>query len=59
VGDTRNTIEICLENLKGIEHSKDLGVDLRIIVGWIDDKYCEKVWTGCNWLRTGTNAELL
>jgi hypothetical protein len=47
-----------LENLKGREHSEDLGVDgmmLECILG----KYGRNVWTGCMWLKIGTNGELL
>jgi hypothetical protein len=35
------------EKLKARDHSKDLGVDGRIILEWILGKYGEKVWTGC------------
>jgi hypothetical protein len=49
-GATRNTI-FCLENLKRIYHSEDLGVEGRIILEWIVDKYGEKLWFGCIWLH--------
>jgi hypothetical protein len=48
-----------LENLKGRDHSEDLGVDGRIILEWILGKYGEKVWDGCIWIRIGTSGELL
>jgi hypothetical protein len=41
---------IWLENLKGRDHSEDLGVDGKIILEWILGEQGEKVWTGCNWL---------
>jgi hypothetical protein len=34
------------ENLVGIDHSEDLGVDERIMLGWILGKWGGKVWTG-------------
>jgi hypothetical protein len=39
-------------NLKGGDHSKDLGVD-RKILEWILEKLCEKVWIRFIWLRIG------
>jgi len=36
-----------LENLKGRDHSEDLGVDGNIILESILEKYCENVWIGC------------
>jgi hypothetical protein len=48
-----------LENLKGTDHSEDLGVSWTIISEWIFGKEGGKVWTGCIWLRTETSGELL
>jgi len=36
-----------LENLKGRDHSKDLGIDGKIILDWILGKESRKAWTGC------------
>jgi hypothetical protein len=47
------------ENLKGIDHSKDLSVNGRIILEWILRRYGGKVWTGCIWLRMRTGSGLL
>jgi hypothetical protein len=47
------------EDLKGRDHSEDLGVDGKIILEWISEKYGGKVWTGCIWLRIGTSGGLL
>jgi hypothetical protein len=47
------------ENLKGRDHSEDLGIDGRIIsecILWIQGG---KVWTGCIWLGIGTSGRLL
>jgi len=44
------------ENMKGRDCSEHLGIDGKIILGWISGKHSEKVWTGCIWLRTGTNG---
>jgi hypothetical protein len=47
-----------LENLKGRDHSEGLGVDGRTILEWI--LLLKGVgWTGCIWLRIGTNGGLL
>jgi hypothetical protein len=48
-----------LENLKGKDHSEDLGVDRNIILKLILGKQGEKLWTGCIWLRAGTSDGLL
>jgi hypothetical protein len=40
-----------LENLKGRDHSKNLGIDGRIILEWLSGKQGGKVWTACTWLR--------
>jgi hypothetical protein len=36
----------------------DLGIDGRIILEWILGKEGERVWTGCIWLRIGTDGGL-
>jgi hypothetical protein len=43
-----------LENLKGRDHSEDLGVDGKIILEWTLGKWGGKVLPGCIWLRIGT-----
>jgi hypothetical protein len=49
-----------LENLKGREHSEDLGIDKRIILELILDKCGWNVWwIGFIWLRIGTSGGLL
>jgi hypothetical protein len=42
--------------MKGRDHSKDLGVDGKIIFEWMLGKEGGKVRTGFIWLRTGTSA---
>jgi len=37
--------KIWLENMKGTEHSEDLGIDGMIILKWILGKEGGKVWT--------------
>jgi hypothetical protein len=48
-----------LENVKGRDHSEDIGVDGRIILEWTLGKQGTKVWNGCIWLRIGASGELL
>jgi len=38
MGEMRNTYKISSENLKGRDHSEDLGVDRRIILEWMLEK---------------------
>jgi hypothetical protein len=45
--------DISGSNLKGTDHLEDIRVDVKIILEWILRKQNVKVWTGCNWLRTG------
>jgi hypothetical protein len=46
MGQMRNAYRILLGNLKGRDHSEDLGVDGRIILRQILGKQSEKAWTG-------------
>jgi hypothetical protein len=48
-----------LENLKGRDHLKDLGIDSKIILEQILGKRGWGVWTGFMWLRIGTSGGLL
>jgi hypothetical protein len=56
MGEVRNAYKVWSENLKGKEHSQDLGVDGRIILDWITEKWGERVCTGCVWLRIQTSG---
>jgi hypothetical protein len=58
MGETRNPYNILVGNLKGREHSEDLGIDGRIILEWILRKLGGKVWTRCIWLWVGTSGGL-
>jgi hypothetical protein len=48
-----------LENLKGRDHSEDLGVDKMIILEWILEKLFGRVWTVFIWLNLGGTGGLL
>jgi hypothetical protein len=55
MGEIRNAL-FWSENLKGRDHSEDLGVDGRVIFEWILGKSSGKMWTGFIWLRIGTSG---
>jgi len=52
-------IRVCWENLRERDHLEDLGVDNKIILKWIFNKWNGGVWTGLIWLRIGIGAGLL
>jgi hypothetical protein len=52
-------IQFWFENLKGRNHSEDLGVEGRIILEWILGECGGKVWPGFMWLNIGTSGGLL
>jgi hypothetical protein len=51
--------KFCVGNLKGGADSEDLGVDRTIILDWILEKYCGKLWIGCISLRIGASGGIL
>jgi hypothetical protein len=44
------------DNLKGRDHSEELGVDGKMILEWILGQSIEKVWVGFIWLRIGNGG---
>jgi hypothetical protein len=48
-----------MKNLKGRDHSLDLGIDGNIILECILGKQDGKVWPGFSWLRIGTSGGFL
>jgi len=44
------------ENLKGRDHTEDIGLDGKIMLQWVLGKYGEKLCIGCIWLRIGTSG---
>jgi hypothetical protein len=47
---------VCWGDLRETDHWRDLGVDGRIIIGWIFRKWNVGVWTGLGWLRKEKNG---
>jgi hypothetical protein len=45
--------------LKERYHSKDLGIDGRIVLRWILEKQGGKLWTRLIWLRIETSGVLM
>jgi hypothetical protein len=54
-GHTRNAYKIWSENMKGRDHSEDLGIDRSIILKWILEEAVWKLCSGFIYLRTGTS----
>jgi hypothetical protein len=52
-------VEIRSNNLKGKDHSEDLGVDGKIILERMLGKWGGKAWIGFIWLRIRTSGGLL
>jgi hypothetical protein len=44
--EVRDTCNILVAHLKGRDHSKDIGVNGKIILKWILEKLYGKMWTG-------------
>jgi len=52
--DERSAYKISVGNLKGGDHSGDLGVDGKIILEWILGTLGGKMWVAFIWLRRGS-----
>jgi hypothetical protein len=52
-------VEKCKQYFGWKTHFHELGIDVKIILEWILGKWSERVWTGCIWLRIGTNGGVL
>jgi hypothetical protein len=57
--EVKKHTKFCPENMKGKDHSEDLGVDWKIILEWILEKQGGNLWTGSIWLGTETRGGLL
>jgi len=58
MGEMRNAYNILAGKPKERGHSKDLGIDRKIILEWILNRVL-RCYTGCIWLRIGTSGGLL
>jgi hypothetical protein len=59
IGEMRNAYKVLVSKSEGKNHSKNVGLDGRIILERILGKWVGKVWTRCIWLRTGISGGLL
>jgi hypothetical protein len=47
---------VLLKDFKGTDYLENLGIDGKIILEWILEKYDGKLWTGLTWIRAGTTG---
>jgi len=52
--EERGVYRVLVGKLEGRSHWGDLGVDGRIILGWISRKWDVGIWTGLGWHRIET-----
>jgi hypothetical protein len=58
-GGARSSYKISVGKSERKNHFEDHGEDGRIILELILEKQNGKLWTGFNWLRTGTSGGLM
>jgi hypothetical protein len=58
-GESRRTYRVLVGKLDGMNHLEDPGVDERIILKWIFEKWDGVARTGSMWPRIGTGGGLL
>jgi hypothetical protein len=58
-GRQKGAYRVLVGRLEGKNHLEDLGIDGRIMLKWIFNKWDREAWTGLIWLRIGTGGGLL
>ena len=56
MGEERGVYRVLVGKLEGRRQLVNLGIDGRIILGWISRKWDMCIWTGLGWPRIGTGG---
>jgi hypothetical protein len=59
MGDRRGAYRVLVGDLRERDHLEGLGVDGRIMLKWICEKWDGGTWAGFIWLRIWTGGGLL
>jgi hypothetical protein len=56
MGEERGVYRVLMGKQEGKNHWRDLGVDGRIILGWVSRRWDVGIWTGLGWPRIETGG---